>query len=689
MDRKKKRRIEYERTLFFLAGIFIGFYIPSFVIHKGFCYEEGHLIEEESLGEDLQPRINLYVGVMTSEKYITSRAVFVNNTWGKPLYNHLDFYTSSELVNVKKVKLEGVDDSEYPPQKKSFRMLKYWCENYLDKYDWFLRADDDSYINMEKLKSWLVTIDSRRAFMIGHPGQGKAEKKGKIGISSTDYYCMGGPGVLFSRVALKRICPYIKTCERSVVSRHEDVEIGRCVLAHAGIGCSKSFELSTLFFSNYANNSNYFKANPEVGNLKSTLKDSLTMHAIKDVRYAYRIDFIILKNKVEKLKKKISTIYSALSGKVKEHQFDITKNNSWNTIANFKKFYQNYKEKPIVYMQTTGKIEILFFFQEVLYYLHNLIKRSYIIKNIPTVYRHFSPSNGLTYATDIRLEVDKKKSILQLKGTRKFSSIQSRILDVDDSSPITIVIPLFNKKEAFDRFLKMWISQAMDRNVHLLFTISKADKHLNIITNTINRFSASLPYGMSISYIVKDGDFSRGPILNYGSQAVPDHHIMCFLDVDLKLTKSTLRRIRASTIKGKQVYFPIMFSQFDSDFNKIYDGHNKNNGYWRESSFGQVCLYKTDFTNSLKLTESIYEWGKEDLEFAEQIIKKKILTIFRSPDVGITHIFHSIHCDRIINEEQKKMCIAVKYRTYASQNQLANKFYSSINLLNINNDNDQ
>ena len=37
--------------------------------------------------------------------------------------------------------LKGVSDYEYPPQKKSFKLLKYFYSNLINKYDWFVRID--------------------------------------------------------------------------------------------------------------------------------------------------------------------------------------------------------------------------------------------------------------------------------------------------------------------------------------------------------------------------------------------------------------------------------------------------------------------------------------------------------------------------------------------------------------------
>lgn len=98
-----------------------------------------------------RPKRFLYVGVMSAKKYLASRAVAAYKTWTHSIPGKVEFFSSagSETVPmpvpVPVVSLAGVDDS-YPPQKKSFMMLKYVHDHYLDKYEWFMRADDDVYI---------------------------------------------------------------------------------------------------------------------------------------------------------------------------------------------------------------------------------------------------------------------------------------------------------------------------------------------------------------------------------------------------------------------------------------------------------------------------------------------------------------------------------------------------------------
>lgn len=110
----------------------------------------------------------VFVGVMTAKDFLHDRAKAVYDTWGKEVPGRLAFFSSegSYAENMPVIALKGVDD-RYPPQKKSFRMLYFMYEHYIDRFEWFARADDDVYINTHKLEEFLRSIDSTKPQFIG------------------------------------------------------------------------------------------------------------------------------------------------------------------------------------------------------------------------------------------------------------------------------------------------------------------------------------------------------------------------------------------------------------------------------------------------------------------------------------------------------------------------------------------
>lgn len=165
---------------------------------------------------------------MTAQKYLESRAEAIHSTWGQTVPGKLQFFSSevSFSKTLPLVSLIGIDDS-YPPQKKSFAMLKYIHDHYIDKYEWFMRADDDVYVRTDRLEKLLRSVDSSKPWFIGQTGKGNTDEFGLLSLDHDENFCMGGPGVIFSRETLKRIAPYMEQCLGSLFTTHEDVELGR------------------------------------------------------------------------------------------------------------------------------------------------------------------------------------------------------------------------------------------------------------------------------------------------------------------------------------------------------------------------------------------------------------------------------------------------------------------------------
>lgn len=187
----------------------------------------------------------LFVGIMTAKKYLDSRVVAAYKTWARSINGKVMFFSSEGSVSsndIPIVSLQNVDDS-YPPQKKSFSMLKYMSDHYLDKYEWFMRADDDVFIKGDKLEQFLRSINSSKPQFIGQAGVGTKEEIGLLSLGSTDNYCMGGTGMVLSQQTLRLISPHLKFCIHNLYTSHEDVEIGRCVRKFAEIPCTWAFEV--------------------------------------------------------------------------------------------------------------------------------------------------------------------------------------------------------------------------------------------------------------------------------------------------------------------------------------------------------------------------------------------------------------------------------------------------------------
>ena len=210
--------------------------------------QEHELARPNAVRDEFHTKGYLFISVMSSQKYLSTRAKGVFESWGKDVPGRLSFFTgqinrTDDIKDLPIIELD-VPDDVYPPQTKAFKMLKYVYENFVDKYEWFIRADDDVYLRTDKLRAYLVRLDSSDDLVIGQPGVGKKEELGKLGLGKDDNFCLGGPGIMMTSSVLRNVGPNIVVCLNTTASYHEDVEIGRCLRQYGGVMCPWGFEVS-------------------------------------------------------------------------------------------------------------------------------------------------------------------------------------------------------------------------------------------------------------------------------------------------------------------------------------------------------------------------------------------------------------------------------------------------------------
>ncbi|RHZ43608.1 hypothetical protein Glove_979g4 [Diversispora epigaea] len=104
---------------------------------------------------------------------------------------------------------------------KVFEIFKIVWKNYGSRYDYFMKADDDVFIKIEKLsKTFFNTnsdlYDSESIEYFGYP-----DPYQKL-------MCWGGPGYIISRGTLRLIYPYLEFCENEF-HYGEDISLYQCI----------------------------------------------------------------------------------------------------------------------------------------------------------------------------------------------------------------------------------------------------------------------------------------------------------------------------------------------------------------------------------------------------------------------------------------------------------------------------
>jgi chondroitin sulfate synthase len=268
-------------------------------------------------------------------------------------------------------------------------------------------------------------------------------------------------------------------------------------------------------------------------------------------------------------------------------------------------------------------------------------------------------------------------------------------------TPVHMIVPVSGRLATLKR-LMLNFDQVVLRsndvdlaNVHLYIilmeTSEDSGERMATIADHVRKFVADRQASRIHLIKVDNGNFTRGFARSYGASRFNDTDLLFFIDLDMVFTRDLFPRIRHHTILNQQVYFPIIFSQYDpnywrgaqnfSDFKRF--PLRSDMGYWRQYGFGMLGIYKADLGPSGSWNVQISGWGKEDVEIYDKMVQSPHLRVFRSVDTSLMHIFHTKDCSTTLRDDQMKMCQGTKSITLGSQQILVESVRRMIELNKI------
>ncbi|XP_063695660.1 glycoprotein-N-acetylgalactosamine 3-beta-galactosyltransferase 1-like [Culicoides brevitarsis] len=176
--------------------------------------------------------------IYTYEQNFKEKAYLVKRTWGKRCNNLLFMSNMTDPNNLIDITVLNVTESRDTLWKKTKLSFQHAYEHHLKDYDWFLKADDDTYVIMENLRYYLYQYPTELPLLFGYQFRRN--------------FMSGGAGYILSREAVRifneKALKDKEKCSQSDDGA-EDAEMASCLSAfNVTFGDTRDEFLKERFF---------------------------------------------------------------------------------------------------------------------------------------------------------------------------------------------------------------------------------------------------------------------------------------------------------------------------------------------------------------------------------------------------------------------------------------------------------
>jgi len=216
----------YFVTLLFLLAFLANLLFPFLTFRKFKTTNNPEDIYISHAAHNLPKNESIFVWVMTAPTYHNTRIPAINATWLNRL-KHGVIFTSKPLADERipfRTVFKDFDDSYESLFHKTKFGFYHAYTSISDKFDWYIKSDDDSYIVTENLEKYLKTLDPSKPIYAGF----RLKPFLSNGYNSGSVY-------ILSRAAVKIFVEELyNNSVRCPYDNIEDRGMGRC-LANVGI----------------------------------------------------------------------------------------------------------------------------------------------------------------------------------------------------------------------------------------------------------------------------------------------------------------------------------------------------------------------------------------------------------------------------------------------------------------------
>lgn len=655
---------------------------------------------------ELGIRERLLVGVLTSRATLNTLAVAVNRTVAHHFHRTF-FFTglrSPKVPHGMTVVAHGDDR----PVWLMYETVRHLHQHYGSDYDWFFLAQDDTYMQAERLSE-----------LVGHLSAGQDLYMGRaeefIGGEEKARYCHGGYGYLLSRSLLARLQPHLDTCRNDILSVRPDEWLGRCIIDYLGLSCVEVHQEMTYRYFELGKN-----ADPERED-SPQFKNAFTVHPVSEPNLMYRlhkrfsqIELEWTYGQIQQLQMQINNLSDLTPEGKARVTWPIGINPPFKPRTRFEVINWEYFTEEHIYScaDSSPKCEIRGAdHADVAAVLEIAVERlneryqpqlRFQKRRLLNGYRRFDPTRGMEYMLDLALEAYTQKGhsqviVKRVNLLRPLSAVEIIPMPyVTEATRVQVILPVTAQDQDYvSNFLDMYVMNTLDTHDNVLLTFlfiyDPFDAQRVSQTDVFAGIKAMIGevekrYGdVKIPWIsVKTEVPSQVKLMDIISKKHPVDTLFFLASVWTEVNADFLNRCRMNAISNWQVFFPIHFQEFSpavvyrdqqpSAASSSFASESLRDGHFDRHVFDEACFYNADYmTARTKMAADILDNEEllESMDVYDIFVRYSGLHVFRAVEPALIQKYVRRACNPRFSEDIYHRCVLSNLEGLGSRSHLA------------------
>ncbi|XP_045910705.1 chondroitin sulfate glucuronyltransferase isoform X2 [Micropterus dolomieu] len=655
---------------------------------------------------ELGIRERLLVGVLTSRATLSTLAVAVNRTVAHHFHRTF-FFTglrSPKVPHGMTVVAHGDDR----PVWLMYETVRHLHQHYGSDYDWFLLAQDDTYMQADRLSE-----------LVGHLSAGQDLYMGRaeefIGGEEKARYCHGGYGYLLSRSLLARLHPHLDTCRNDILSVRPDEWLGRCIIDYLGLSCVEMHQEMTYRYFELGKN-----ADPEREDSEQFI-NAFTVHPISEPNLMYRLHKRFSQIELEQTYLQIQQLQmqiNNLSDLTPEGKAGVTwpiginppfKPRTRFEVINWEYFteehiYSCIDSSPKCEMRGADRADVNAVLEIAVERLNERYQPQlrFRKRRLLNGYRRFDPTRGMEYVLELALEAYTQKGHSQVIAKRvnllrPLSAVEIIPMPyVTEATRVQVILPVTAQDQDYvGNFLDMYVMNTLDTHDNVLLTFlfiyDPFDAQRVSQTDVFAGIKAMIGevekrYGdVKIPWIsVKTEVPSQVKLMDIISKKHPVDTLFFLASVWTEINAEFLNRCRMNAISNWQVFYPIHFQEYSpavvyrdqqpSAASSSFSSESLRDGRFDRHVFDEACFYNADYmTARTKMAADILDNEEllESMDVYDIFVRYSGLHVFRAVEPALIQKYVRRACNPRFSEDIYHRCVLSNLQGLGSRSHLA------------------